>query len=41
MYFQKYLTNFKHIYRDLPGFGKSKNDYVLTTNDYVKITDGF
>ena len=39
--FSKYLTNFKHIYIDLPGFGKSKNDYVLTTNDYVKITDEF
>ena len=39
--FSKYLTNFTHIYIDLPGFGKSKNDYVLTTNDYVKITDEF
>ena len=39
--FSKYLTNFKHIYIDLPGFGKSKNEYVLTTNDYVKITDEF
>ncbi len=39
--FSKYLTNFKHIYIDLPGFGKSKNDYVLTTTDYVKITDEF
>lgn len=39
--FSKYLPNFRHIYIDLPGFGKSKNEYVLTTNDYVKITEEF
>ena len=37
--FSQYLKDFRHIYIDLPGFGKSLNNYVLTTNDYVKITD--
>ena len=37
--FSSYLKNFRHVYIDLPGFGKSKNEYVLTTNDYVKITE--
>lgn len=35
--FSKYLKNFRHIYIDLPGFGKSSNEYILTTNDYVNI----
>ena len=39
--FSSYLKNFRHVYIDLPGFGKSKNEYVLTTNDYVKITEEF
>lgn len=39
--FAKYLPNFRHIYIDMPGFGKSSNDYELTTNDYVKIVDEF
>lgn len=39
--FSSYLKDFRHIYIDLPGFGKSNNDYVLTTKDYVKITDEF
>ena len=33
--FSSYLKDFRHIYIDLPGFGKSLNNYVLTTNDYV------
>lgn len=37
--FSQYLKDFRHIYIDLPGFGKSLNNYVLTTNDYVEITD--
>ncbi len=39
--FSSYLKDFRHIYIDLPGFGKSKNEYVLTTNDYAKIMEEF
>lgn len=39
--FSSYLKNFRHIYIDLPGFGKSSNKYILSTNDYVKIIDEF
>lgn len=39
--FSPYLKDFRHIYIDLPGFGKSSNDYVLTTQDYAKIVDEF
>uniref|UniRef100_UPI0040474012 alpha/beta fold hydrolase n=1 Tax=Aliarcobacter sp. TaxID=2321116 RepID=UPI0040474012 len=39
--FSPYLKNYRHIYIDLPGFGKSENIYTLTTNDYVKIVDEF
>ena len=39
--FSQYLKDFRHIYIDMPGFGKSQNNYVLTTNDYVKIVDEF
>lgn len=39
--FGKYLETFRHIYIDLPGFGKSSNEYVLTTDDYVNIVDLF
>jgi len=35
--FSKELQNCKHIYIDMPGFGKSSNDYVLTTIDYAHI----
>lgn len=31
------LTNMKHVYIDMPGFGKTPNDYVLTTIDYSHI----
>ncbi len=31
------LQHFKHIYIDMPGFGKSSNDYILTTLDYAHI----
>jgi surfactin synthase thioesterase subunit len=37
--FSSYLKDFRHIYIDLPGFGKSLNKYVLTTKDYAKIVD--
>ncbi len=39
--FSPYLKDFRHIYIDLPGFGKSLNNYVLTTQDYAKIVDEF
>ncbi len=39
--FENTLSEFRHIYIDLPGFGKSSNDYVLTVYDYTKIIDAF
>jgi pimeloyl-ACP methyl ester carboxylesterase len=39
--FEKFLPNFRHIYIDMPGFGKSSNDYVLTTQDYSEIIKQF
>ena len=35
------LPDFKHIYLDMPGFGKSTNDMILTTKDYAKIVQLF
>ncbi len=35
--FSPYLKGFRHIYIDMPGFGKSDNNYVLTTIDYANI----
>lgn len=35
--FGKTLLGYKHIYLDMPGFGKSPNETVLTTEDYAKI----
>ncbi len=35
--FSKQLKEFKHIYIDMPGFGKSTNNFVLTTIDYAHI----
>ncbi len=32
---------FKKVYIDLPGFGRSSNDYALTTYDYARIIDTF
>ena len=39
--FEKTLPKFKHIYLDMPGFGKSTNDMVLTTEDYGHIVKLF
>ena len=39
--FSNHLNNFRHIYLDMPGFGKSQNSYVLTTSDYSKIVKEF
>ncbi len=35
--FGKSLPQFKHIYLDMPGFGKSSNEMILTTEDYANI----
>ncbi len=37
--FSKTLKDFRHIYIDMPGFGKSSNDSILTTSDYSHIID--
>ncbi len=39
--FGKTLPQYKHIYLDMPGFGKSNNDMVLTTEDYGHIVQLF
>lgn len=35
--FKATLPSYKHIYIDMPGFGKSSNPMILTTQDYAKI----
>ena len=37
--FSKFMNGFRHIYIDLPGFGKSTCNIALTTNDYVRIIE--
>jgi len=39
--FGKLLPEFKHIYLDMPGFGKSTNEMILTTEDYAHIVQLF
>ncbi|MEA2046974.1 MAG: alpha/beta hydrolase [Campylobacterota bacterium] len=39
--FGKTMPDFKHIYLDMPGFGKSSNEIVLTTVDYANIVQLF
>ncbi len=39
--FAKQLPTLKHLYLDLPGFGKSSNPMILTTDDYAKIIKVF
>jgi len=39
--FGRYLPAYRHIYLDLPGFGKSPNDRPLTTEDYAAIVREF
>lgn len=36
--FAKTMAEYKHIYLDMAGFGKSTNPMVLTTQDYANIT---
>ena len=35
------LSQYKHVYLDMPGFGKSTNDMILTTEDYAAIVKLF
>jgi pimeloyl-ACP methyl ester carboxylesterase len=39
--FGKLLPGWRHLYLDLPGFGKSPNDRFLTTDDYAAIVRAF
>jgi non-heme chloroperoxidase len=39
--FAKLFSSFRHVYIDMPGFGKSPNEYILTTADYAEITSIF
>jgi len=39
--FANNFKEFRHIYIDMPGFGKSSNEYILTTKEYAKIIDKF
>ena len=39
--FAKTLLEYKHIYLDMPGFGKSTNEMILTTEDYAHIVQLF
>lgn len=39
--FGRHLSDYKHIYLDMPGFGKSTNEMILTTEDYAAIVKLF
>ena len=39
--FKNYFKDFRHIYIDMPGFGKSSNKYVLTTKEYAEVINFF
>ncbi len=39
--FSKYLPSFRHIYIDMPGFGKSPTNHILTTSKYISLIDNF
>jgi len=39
--FEDKFQNLRHIYIDMPGFGKSPNNEILTTNDYANIMATF
>ena len=39
--FKSEFLEYKHIYIDMPGFGKSSNDIALTTDDYASIVNEF
>ena len=39
--FARTLPEYRHLYLDLPGFGRSSNEKVLTTEEYAKIVAHF
>jgi pimeloyl-ACP methyl ester carboxylesterase len=39
--FGRFLPEYKHIYLDMPGFGKSSSETILTTEDYANIVELF
>ena len=39
--FSQILGEMRHLYIDLPGFGKSFNDHFITTHDYANILRSF
>ena len=39
--FANTMPDYKHIYLDMPGFGKSNNEMILTTKDYANIVQLF
>ncbi len=39
--FSKHMTTLRHIYIDMPGFGKSSNETILKTADYANIMQEF
>ncbi|EQB40420.1 2-hydroxy-6-oxohepta-2,4-dienoate hydrolase [Sulfurimonas hongkongensis] len=39
--FHPYMDTFRHIYIDLPGFGKSTSSVALGTKDYARIVELF
>ena len=39
--FSKELKEYRHIYLDMPGFGASVNEMILTTEDYGKMVELF
>jgi len=39
--FSKTLPQFRHIYIDMPGFGKSSNEYILNSEAYADVIEKF
>lgn len=39
--FKEHFKDFNHCYIDMPGFGNSPNEIVISTFDYAKIIDKF
>jgi len=39
--FEPYMSKFRHIYIDLPGFGRSTNHAVLDTAEYTRVLEVF
>lgn len=39
--FEPYMSKFRHIYIDLPGFGKSTNHVVMDTEAYTQVLEVF